>query len=1153
MSTPVRSLSIYHPSLASPVKVDLPESSWDLFPEGARGVLDQLDADDSGELVYNLDVAGGPLPDSVLAELTHTNDSTATFRRIFWAFEGDQPHNDFKKDRETYPNRLRISEGVQDAIFKQVVGPLLSQRLEEEDRWTAAERIMVTFGDARHLYAIAQFAMDLWAVSKDRKFLDRAEHFLLEAKRIASDPRHLRRDWFGKIDVALQLVSQVLDRFDDDEFNKRMKEPYVMETIGSPATVNVNPGEDNQTVTMRVAVSKGMKTGALIDHFTYKRHVTLTPSRFEGETPNEKYYLLPVEVVREGKSKRPVEEGGSFVREESLDEVLFGKDMDYYQVTFTLLDGKAALGSRRVRKFDLLTGDTADARRIEGGVVLQNLSDVDTRIVFAADTHVNERDYVTKKTMVDSLRRLAAEKGMGKTALADSERVERFYRSFNENLEVMVEEWNALYRAGEIHRVDILGDLADYINIAFESRLVSFRRTNVRRLVHILSKIEAPLLLKAGNHDFHIVPYARSEHKQGFGEATDLYKLYAEHSDLHEFGTSSSVLLKLYSMTSLLCRSGDVDGKDVLPHFFSEAAKEALADDAFFWQPDEGMHHHYKQIDHEEVTITRMGNTYVADLQTWLEHFNGDEWRFEELHPDEDNSLIGSFVAGVKKYVLKQHVNGKGYRPDAFVYFTKQAYKIRDAGGNLVVTGHYPEFYLGSSAADGTPLAEDSLKGNPNWAIRLLTYHLNHGRGARGSDPVIDLVVSGHVHTWGEFDFDFSFNHRAYDVAEEAELDQDFKNELLQTIDRGAFAALVEKKGLGPKLKADLLGAYEEGQKDREEFLKSLTAMFDAATKGKYDDDPLEFYEEVHALRHEYHLDQRIVIRQAVKKPDAGFPGGIVRSFNANSDQYGREQGTLFVNMPAAGPPSVPGYAILTIRPNGSKTLEARSLYRKPDGTLIRANRLEPKSLEERKLRLGNEWRASHGDKPLAELKEEDTATGEGHGSHGPVGEKGESVSENAIEILPSHPIKEFEFVPLSVITQAGYTGFEVVGGPTFNLSSGENSGRIGAQLTLPISHRHYSLFGPNNVFLEAAYDGERDEGRMGAGVNLGLVTPIVRTQITDPTDLEFGLRLFGQSAVLAPAPELSVDLDGNVRAMALWRITFGESHGYGWLPRWMR
>ncbi len=173
---------------------------------------------------------------------------------------------------------------------------------------------------------------------------------------------------------------------------------------------------------------------------------------------------------------------------------------------------------------------------------------------------------------------------------------------------------------------------------------------------------------------------------------------------------------------------------------------------------------------------------------------------------------------------------------------------------------------------------------------------------------MIDTVVSGHVHKWGEYDFSFR------DFAEE------------------------------------------------EDFRRDLGQVFERAISGEMTGE--ELYEAVHEeLWHRYHLGAHIITRRVIGTGPTD-PGPIVSEFNRDSLAYGQERGTLFVNIPAVGPASSTspaGYMAMDIEPNGRTRITPYFYFREPDGTLLRGTGQELPELRRQHAERVVQWQRSVG------------------------------------------------------------------------------------------------------------------------------------------------------------------------------------------------
>jgi hypothetical protein len=1131
--SPVNSVTIYQAD-GTAVAIDLP---WELFSEAAQDELQNLDTDGSGELSY--DISSDAWQDS---ELNSENQSKTTFFRLFWALQGTSPQNNFPLDLGSSAARQLVTSEIQNKVYQEVVLTSLDTDTKPQ-AFSAAKQTLMTFADAPHLYDLASTLIDdYWIPLQEtdlelaRDYLEVAEECLLECQRIAA-----RIPWqnSGEGDSnllkasteSLRNIGIILDTCEAKDFSNAIKDFYLMPASFAPTTLNIN-SDGSGSVSIRVAVPEGKNPDDLVSYFNGASPITY---RAHGDNAGTEHRLVATSCVKEADSTYNRSDNSSLIHEDTLNNKLFGDTKharQFYHVVFNVENAAASLKGKETGKFDLVIKPQGGRERVvEGGLVLQDKAGKDVRIAFASDVHVTERDYFTVADMVASLNGLNDPKLSPEDQRAYVDRIGRFYQSLNENVEALVEQWNDSYQKGDIDRVVIAGDLADYINIAFNANHKNYRETNFRRLHHILSKVEAPISIKPGNHDFHILPFALSQHTRGLYQDPELESLLAEHSDKEQFGTSGTVRLTIYSLASLLPRyktninlDDNPEDGHVVGHFFFNAGLEAVAEDSFTYPFADGMTPYYQRFEHNEADLTRFGGvdgTYLFQWDTKTEHFNADLWRFEEI----PNPAFVNFWRGVAVYATKQRVNGKGPRPETILYFMKTANEVREQGGDMVVSEHYPPFTVGSSAADQTPFAADALNGPPNWALRLATYYHRHGNVPGEGDPVIDVVVSGHIHMWGEYDFYFSFADELDSHLGKWDLSAEAGQDLRAAFNAGLddVEQVITKYGL-EEYRSEIIEDCRAANIRKAQFDEELTTLFTSVNNGEYDKKPKHLMHDVKDIWYDWNLGDRTVTRR-VLDTSQGYPGGIGQDFNLDSEAYGEDHGTLFINLPASGPSKEPTYVVLTAHADGSKELDAYSYFLRPDGTMLSGSSTELPQMRQELNAENASWKQSHGDE-ANDVFEGDT------GSSKPL-------------VAGPLPSRRFTTDPFPVITQAGELGLEFTVAPSWQLGEQESvlpsDTLIGGQLTFPLSEHHSSLLGFNSIFLSAQYAVNEQDWQIGGGLDLGAVNPIVRTT-TEFDELTVGARLFGSSAVFVPAliPTATIK-DGGLESVGLsaqWRLT---------------
>ncbi len=894
MSTPVRRLTITHPRLSDPVTIPL---NWESFPEPLQQELDRLDTNDDGNLTYS--PARGGAPAGGPFEVQHTDDTANQLSRLFVSFGESFPSNTRRGDLATLDDRTRVLRSIQNGLYDHVVLPVLGGPSDQNDlsRWIEASRLLEETGDYRHLYRFAQMARSQYEATRNIEFLRVAEGALLASRRFASMSRLGRSGTLPDVDRELQAINPILDRADQEAFQRDIQAPYLLATIGSPITADLATlqGEDGM-VYFGVAVPRTfvrenhLDPNAVIARFFNETSpVTIRASAFRDQPGTQEFQLTATAVERDapGPLDDRIDSQSSFhIDQRRLGQRVFGgQEMVYYRVGFRLPEAAEALGDRPIQRFDITLTCDENVRRISGGFVLQNMTGRASRDLFAADIHINERDYEVVQVMTESLARASTQPGADPALRGQIEEVERFYESMNEQVTAAVDAWNDAYRRGEIDRVFLNGDLADFVNIATTLQHQDYRSTNIRRFREIIGRLEAPLYVVSGNHDHHGQPFPLSLHIRNFINAEGLRDLYADHYDSHRFtGT-----LYFEGIKALLPDSSTDE------EWIGDVFRELYADNPFSPPNDVFLDHHLREIGIYETYGVSLGNGFrVFAWPTETEHFNYGRYLLEEAHePVGLNAL-----KAIPLYVLNQHVNGKGPRPENFIAFLRELETARARGQRLILMGHYPPFFQGEGP-DQTPDSRDTLRGEAALAIRLASWYYRNADG----ESIVAASLGGHVHHYAETDFILHFE--------------------------------------------------DEGERSR--FRTSLGQIFARR-------DPETIFHDIHEIRHAWDLDSRTEIRRVQEPGSDGFPGPIMRSCNENSCSYYRARGTAYLNLPTLGVPSEDqaGYVIITSHPDGRIDVAPRFIRMSLQGSLIDVPGSDLESFRRRRWEEARNWDASH-------------------------------------------------------------------------------------------------------------------------------------------------------------------------------------------------
>jgi hypothetical protein len=1076
---PVKKLTIVDPRLEGPVSVEIP---WDLLPEGAKSAFLRLDHDiqnDSGEklsgdgnLVYCSRSSYEEADPS--CEITYADGSAATFFRYFWAFQGDAPYNNFKKDNKdlktTQSARRAAASGIQGEIYEQVVVPLQKKYENDPEKWRDLKELLIHMADPAHLYNFAhEYGIPLYERTGNPEFLYFAEECLMEAKRLAASPRWARKEYYDLIEMDLASIQGYfgpsdkdpkryewepgpLEKIDEARFQKEIKGPYILLGRAAPKVLPKGDLDQKNEIVLRVSIPKGYSKKKIIAELN-RQNPRLRPSRFRGGVTSTEYRLEAKGVV----SKYKIDPASSFVdRIERLTKVLFEeKEREYLYVSFAVKDyedvSAEILAGREIRKFDLVLDIPGSLpREIPGGVVIHDKKGKEINVVIAGDLHISEQDYEIKKMMVESL---LDEEKPGNQEVVD--RIERFYESINEKLEAAVEIWNREYREGKLDYVVLNGDLVDFINIATTFTDQGYRGTNFRRLVHILSKLEAPMLAKVGNHDLHIYPFPQSVHRQRFADDSDLYGYVQKHYDADRFNP----LLGIYELEGLkdLLTQRIEDGND-LDFLFKVIG--ILTSDKYYKRPnDTGLRPYYRHMETHEADVVPIGNkNYLNLMKSGQEDFHQQKHAFEQLRAPRSLHMLEDFTV----YVLSQLVSSIGMLPEVFRHFLQASEVIEERGGKYYSIAHYGSFYKGQQPG-GTPDAQDTLRGPVNNLLRLTSW-LKWKESVEKKKPLPNpIVFSSHVHRWGEYVFDYIL-----DREEEGDLKKDIENLLTDIV------------------------------------LQEVTGD--------------EVYEGAQALDRKYLLPEHLEVTRHLDS-SKGFPGPLVQEFNRDSDAFGKEKGPLFVNTPSLGPnsPDSPsGWVKLTIGPDGKSKLMPYYQSLEPDGTVDWAPGTDLPALKERHRNKIREWKLSHGEKDPKIPTDED-----GFKPPRPLSRE---------EQLYSPPL----FDPAPGLCAAGQYCFGAGVGLNFGLLHSEHlrnpleetSFDITFQVSAPLSRRHHSVWGLNKLRADLTYNTGFDSWFFGLGVNMGIADFRGFTGLNfDSGQNVYGVEfsLLNASAMVVPSPKASL------------------------------
>ncbi len=1098
-------LSIVHPDLPKGrVTVEIP---WGSFPDEMQQTLDALDPNDDGEIVYS----PLPRPDAPSeAEVVHSNHTASQLFRLFWSYEGVGPHVRRDLNEATLDSRTATAQEIQLKVYNQAALSILGDK-KDPARFRIAQRVLMTMGDYEHLYELGQIAQDRWVKTKNVAFLRVAEELYLEARRLASAVRPGRVE-MPKIDAALVKINPILDRVDREDFAKAAQRPYLLASLGSPITANLEElKKDDGVVYLEVAVPKDWvekqkRKGepideALIHYFDRIERPTLKRSAFQDETENREYPLIPTTVEEDlpGAADDRIDRQSSFhVNQDRLNRALFGKkkgEMVYYRVGFRLPSVVQALGDQKIRRFDLkfTLGEETVTRVVPGAFVLQNRTGQTSRDVFATDLHMSERDYDIARVMLETM---ADEFASGQAPQAsddlpeDAAAIERFYESVNENVEASIASWNELYRQGKIDRVFLLGDLSDFVNIALTLENTGYRSTNIRRLKHILSKAEFPLLTTTGNHDHRGQGFATSRHVRNFVFQEDLHKYYEKCFDQsgsqHPFAPSFSGSLYwnggIRGLIQGTC-SSDAD-------CFDDQILDRLNTDNPWKIPnDEFLGHHLREIGTYETYGTDLGNGFrVFIWPTESEDFNYANFLLKDC-PDPVGifSEDSCFWRGIENYWVKQEPNGIGPNPENFLAFLNELQTSQSRGERLILGGHYPTISTGTGP-DGVQAGTGTFKGDVAWSVRLASYYYRLPKG----DTVLAASIAGHVHHYEEYDFWFHFHHLA-----ETTHEKEHKGEIYDGLDLDEHID-------------------EMTHEIEARFKKELGEILSKA------DDSI--YEDLDDFRERWHLDDITHIRQVHEPGSDGYPGPVVKEVNKDSKKHGRSYGTAFVNLPALGPPSDSdqGYLIVTTNPDGTFEMEPRFVRLTAEGRTVDVPGSQLEKYRKKRWQEIQDWDPSRKIAPFSAHKRKT-------GSH---------LNEHSLR-----PRQTVDFVPLICQYPVGKICVNLDLTLQWDSFSFLPDTILGGEIAFPLNKKvNTKRFGhPNYFVFGAAYSFENNDVRTRFGIDWGQFRTDVTMDNLSSSSPTFGGELLWHT-VLPPQPGIGVwlesDFDGNVAGGVMLRTT---------------
>lgn len=866
------------------VDIDIP---WDHLPDSMRQTLENLDTNHDGTLTYSPSLSQ---QQSGTYEIRNDDRSAATLSRLFWAYSGGHPHNNRIRDRETQATREsdmnRLHQSMRSVVETLAFDTTRSHDPERwPEQWNEAQRLWELTANSSGLLSLGQSVFDEARARRDQNDLYQAEQLFLSAFEFASQiPAHydslgpLGYDQngtptvWGPIDRALQEINPLLDEIEQREFTSDIQHPYLMSSLGSPVTAEVDDVANGFSIPFSVAVPT-----SVIAHLNEHERDTFLRNYFNNvaqvrvqdfpspTAPTHRLIVDKIEWDQPTSLDDPTSETFSpHVTQRTLNENLFHQEMTYFRVSFTFEhpdQALTALGSRGTRKLDVILNRPENRnnirrhRVIEGGFVLQNTLTRPTKTAFVSDPHVSERD---SRILSETLRHLSEDLLAHPDNRQRAEEIDRLYQSATERVLAAVELWNDAYRRGELDRVMMTGDLVDFVNVAETLQRQGYRSSNVRRLVSVLSHIHAPTYVVSGNHDHHAFPYPISVECRSLRRAESLCDLYEDHYDRFHFAAP----LLLNGITALLPSYFNLDIEAPI-----RVATQAYRTNPYANQDDTTLDHHLQHVGIYQNYGLRLGRTMIFMGEAGAEDFSFLHYLSMRTSPPRRTAV----QEATDTYINGRLVNARSLLQQEFTALIREVLAARSRGDFVIPALHYPMMASGHGP-DGTPHNADTLRDEASRAFRLLTWHCRHPNG----DPVIPMFIAGHTHTYEETDFELYFST----PQEEAEVHAEVESILTHI-----------------------------NEQNMDHIYRDLDAVWTA-----------------------HSISSHMRIRSTTKPGSEGIPTLLAQEFQNASR---RPQRTLSVNLPALGPESIysgNGYMVLTSTPEGHLSYEMRLVYTRPDG-----------------------------------------------------------------------------------------------------------------------------------------------------------------------------------------------------------------------------
>ncbi|EKD41398.1 MAG: hypothetical protein ACD_73C00732G0001 [uncultured bacterium] len=387
--------------------------------------------------------------------------------------------------------------------------------------------------------------------------------------------------------------------------------------------------------------------------------------------------------------------------------------------------------------------------------------------------------------------------------------------------------------------------------------------------------------------------------------------------------------------------------------------------------------------------------------------------------------------------------SGIGPDPETFGFMLRSVEQAEKEKARVTLFCHFPVFN-GEIGVDGTPNSVDTLKGDVDWAFRLFTWWKNYNESTDGqSGPVVDTVFDGHDHHSGAF----SFKIEMETPEREREL-------------RGKLSAIFEAAKVNPK------NINHTGQ---------------------------NVYEAIEDLVNEFDLKNNKLQIKNRGTTEKGI--GLMTHFNHDPKAFSNEDGTLFVNVPAAGPPSSsapPGYLKVSMDYKGHfKSLMPRFIQLEPTGEIFTATGLGYKAVKLEHQKRIDQWRQQQH---LPIGKEYDAIIKE-------MDQRGDEEDDGAFEFGNGDSSKEsvVDYVPLFCQYPKSKMCLSAGISPGFSLLTGAlTADYTVAQLNIPLSTKYHPIIGFNELLLGAIYSSQTEQWLSETGFNLGILHPAFVTNFKD-------------------------------------------------------